>query len=168
MAHDLWTRTKEGGWELNVNAESIPEVVRALSGDLSEAVINDSGSPPRAVFEQAKKMLERFPQEYIGMVAGSYFLPDDLIEYEDDMLTRGSLTSAYVRSLDVEKLEALADEMQSKIRLDHVTIEFRPEDRPFANKNLVSDCGYVVDPLARQWQASVIGNYIDGWFDAAD
>jgi hypothetical protein len=168
MAPNLWTRTKEDGWELTVNAESIPEALRALSIDLSETMTNDSGLLPRAFLQQAKKMLERFPQEYIDMVAGTYFCPDNLLEYEDDMLNRGNLTAAYVRSLDAGQLEALADEMQRKIRLDSITFEFRPEERPFANQSLVWDCGYVVDPLARQWQTSVTGNFIEGWYDAAD
>ena len=167
MATVFWTRTKQGGWELSVNAESIPAVLKDLSGDLPEAAVHEINSPPRAVLEQAEKLLQQLPQEYIDKVADYCFLPDDLIEYEDDLWARGSLTAAYVRGLDAKQLQALAQELQSKIRLTRMTLEFRPEDSPLGDGSLVDDTGYVLDPLHRLWLASVAGNYIEGWFEVA-
>ena len=167
MTLDLWTRTKQGGWKLSVDAEGLAKVLKALGGDPPEAAVHDINSPPQAILEQAKKLLQRLPREYIDKVAAYCFLPDDLIECEDDLLARGSLTAAYVRGLDGDQLEALAQEMHSRIRLTRMTLEFRPEDSPVGDGSLVDDTGYVLDPLHRLWLASVAGNYIEGWFEPA-
>lgn len=97
-----------------------------------------------------------------------YFLPEALVEYDDDMLARGGLATERLRQMNGDDPEALAAELLQGIQFHRIEIEFRPVDKPFANGALVRDCGNVVDPLFLEWLVSVTENYIDGCFDAAN
>lgn len=167
MTFHPWTRNQHGSWELHVEAEEIPQALIALSAALLDTANRECSGPPAIVLQKALAMLENFPDDYVGMVAESFFSTDALLEYEDDILSRGSLTTEFVHGLDSQNLERLSEELQSKIRLTRIEIEFRPDSCPFSDGQFVRDCGNVIDPLCREWLVSITSNCIEGWFDAA-
>lgn len=163
MNPEYWSFTADGGWELQVNAEVLSKVVADLDAalNLKNPVDFMTSLPPRAILASAKDMLETFPAGYVATIGEMFLSPDNLLSFEDTVLTRGGLSSDGLRSLTRADLEKLAENLKRRIRFVLIRTQFRPEANPFTNGALTLDDGYVVDPFANEYQVSILGEYIE-------